>query len=182
MCLNRFPLPPEASPQTQRTKSQEKKHTCSPTACVCKARFHVVSGAWIIRKYISIMEEYLQMSIISWKVNFFLFSLKSPPHSNNFHFALQWDIIVAQADEWYSENCSLKYFWKEHVFSIVGVKRYRPQIQILSICLKVRQWQRTLKERHLLSLLLFMIPPFENLILECFSEKNLESKGRRHLF
>lgn len=103
MCLNRFPLPPEASPQTQRTKSQEKKHTCSPTACVCKARFHVVSGAWIIRKYISIMEEYLQMSIISWEVNFFLFSLKSPPHSNNFHFALQWDIIVAQADEWYSE-------------------------------------------------------------------------------
>lgn len=33
------------------------------------------------------------------------------------------------------------------------------------------------KTGHLLSLFLFMPSPFENLILKCFSEKDLESKG-----
>ena len=82
-------------------------------------------------------------------LTFFLFSIYSPPQSNTFRSPLQWGVTVARDDEWYSENCSLKYFWKGRVFSIVYVKRYRPQIQILSICLKVRQWQWAPKERHL---------------------------------
>lgn len=73
-------------------------------------------------------------------------------------------------------------FLERPCVSIVYVKRYRPQIQVLSICLKVRQWQWAPKERHLLSLLLFMIHLYEKLTLECFSEKNWESNSRSHLF
>lgn len=162
-------------------KSPKREGIHAPLLVFTKLRFPCTLWCMNYKQNISVsLKIIFQCLLLASKLTFFY----SP---STFHLLTIFTFLFDEISLWQEmmndtqRNCSVKYFWKDHVFGIVYVKRYKPQIQILHMLEGQTMAMNTKRETPLV-IALFMNSPCEKLILGCFSEKSSESKSRSHLF